>query len=172
MPPTRAGSSERAARWIWWIGGAETLLFGTCSALSANVASTPVERIISQLDGSVDVAQLTAAHEKLWPVVALLLILGVVPGLAYLVLGFGIRRGVLAATRVGLVICGTQAVVVTFFAVNTVLAAILTLNPVAVSVWVILLGTPTALLMFLVRALLRAQAEQACLRTTVADRGD
>ncbi len=169
VSPTGAQSSRRAARWIWWIGSAEILIFTIFSASFANVASTPIDQIVKQLDGTVDLAQLELVHDKLWPVVALLLILGVAPGLAYLFLGFAIRRGVLVATRIGLVIAGTQAVVLAVFTANTVLTAILTLNPVAVSAWVVLLGTPTALLLLLVRALLRAQADQTYLRSIEAD---
>lgn len=167
--PTNTRASHRAARWIWWIGGAETVIFVFLAVILVVLASISIDESFPEFEGQLDLVLLQARQDRLWSLVALLLVLGVGPGLAYLWLGFAIRRGALTAIRIALAVVGTQVVVLALVMVNVILTAILALDPFEVSLSVVLLGTPAALLVCLVRVLLRAQADRMVPRFIAAD---
>ena len=130
---------------------------------------TPLDQVVTQFQGRISAEQLQLVHGRLWSVTTLLLALGVVPGLVYLGLGFGVRRGALLPIRSALVVAGTQAVVLCVIAVNVFVLALFALDPVAASVGVVLLGTPAVLLVFSLRAILRAKSDQVYLKSIDAD---
>jgi hypothetical protein len=113
----RKWSRRRAAVFVWLTGCVEIGLFGSCAV------------------GLNRTEQLTG------PMLAYMVGLGLVPGLVYLAMGFGVQAGRTAAIYVAMLIALTQALVLVAVLVNSAVGAFAQGNPQAFTLAVVLPGS-------------------------------
>lgn len=92
---------------------------------------------------------------------ATFLILGFLPGLAYLLLGFPVQRGRRPAAVAAFVLTGTQAIVVALIFLLNLLGGLVSGNPGGITAAVLIWGSLTGLLIYTAWTLLRVVRERA-----------
>ena len=152
--------NRRATRWAWTIAIAEVVLCGGCATLFALLARTPLKELLEQAKTQTQKEQLAQAHPLFTAHAISVFVLGFLPGLALLWLGFSIRAGKNLQTKVAIGLTIMQTVVLGVFLASLIAHAILTSTPKQLTLVVIMLGTPMALLIYAIRALMCAQQHQ------------
>jgi hypothetical protein len=158
--PAGPDPNFRAAVFVW-IAGAVTMLMSGCCAMTAMMLGTVSLEELERVAGQPMPPQFTQVQPMLAYVAIAVLVMGFVPGVIYLVLGFGIRRGKLLPIRLAMVLAITQSIVLACLLLWDLAQAITAGNPMALTVSVLLMGTPLALLGFALRWLFAAQQQAA-----------
>ncbi len=143
---------RRAAAITWLIGAVQAVFFGTCTAVTAWAALLPLDQL-RRVTSHEQFEQFSNIRPMLGAAVVTVGVLGFVPGVAYVILGFGVRRGHTAATRVVLVLATTQVIVFGTVFVHNVLTAIRTRNPTVLTFNAATLGSLLVLLGLAIRRL-------------------
>lgn len=158
--PVGPDARLRAAIFVWILGGLTVVLCGCCSAL-LGVMGMMSDQELEEAARQPLPPEYFQFKQQL-PTVALgVLILGFVPGVLYLFLGFGVHKGRSAPTGIALVLAATQAIALAGLAAWDMIAAIRMGNPSALTFVILILGTPLLLLGFAIRWLLAAQQMNA-----------
>lgn len=177
LPADGAGGAHgpargRAAIWLWVIGGLEVVLFSclaTAFAVFGAMAWSEIETTFAAQDMPGDVVEMyRSIHPHAGKLALGLSLIGVLPGLAYLVLGFLVRAGGARAALVASVLLLTQAVVVGLYGALSVFGALTTGQPGMVTMMVLMYGTSAALLVMALRSVNAARIAPA----QAADGGD
>lgn len=143
---------HRAAVITWIIGSVQSVLFGSCSALTTWAARLRPDEL-QGITNPEQLEQFSKFHPMLGHVAITLFVLGVVPGIVYLMLGFAVRTGSTIATGTALVLAITQSIVLGTIFIHNVLTAVLAHDPVMLTVNALTLGSLLALLGFGIRSL-------------------
>lgn len=130
----------RAAKWVWLIGGIETVIFGLCSFFTAVTSQIPLEEL-NEMASEEQFRQLIEIYPLLGPMAVGALILGFIPGVIYLFAGFGVRSGHRTATVVALALGITQSLVLGLLFLNNVLGSIMAYDPVGLTIQVLTVGS-------------------------------
>ncbi len=146
----------RAAVYLWWLAAVEMGLSGLGALLMVAASAVPVNELTAELPAD-QIELFLEIRPLLIPLALGVLVLGFVPGLAYAVLGFAVRTGRRWAINTALVLSATQLLVAGVLCAFAILGAIVTLDPVAVTVSVLFYGSPTLLLAFCVRLLMASR---------------
>ncbi len=157
--PTPSGeAARRASLFLWIAGGIEVLAFGCCSALLGVYSAMPLSMIQQAMAGQPQQMrdQFEQVHPYFLHLAAGALILGFFPGLLLVLLGFAVRSGHRGATIVALVLAITQALVVAVLLLNAVIGGLMVGDPMSVTLAVLVVGSPLALLALAIRWLLAA----------------
>ncbi len=157
---------RRAAKALWFLGTVEAVVFGYLTLSMLAIAALPEaelrQRIAEMQETStMDPAMVEAAMQfksMAMPFSAALALFGFIPGVAYIVLGFYVRRGRATAVNFSLLMIVTQGIVVGVLLMAGVLASIQQMSPGVLTAYVLLLGTPMALLVFAGLSLMRSRA--------------
>ena len=123
-------------------------------------AAMPTEQFVENFAPYLPADQLARVHRLLWHLALSILVLGLLPGIAYIYLGFGVRKGRALPTRVAIGLAVMQTAVLAVLVLDAVVTAISGADPVAVTAAILLRGTPLAILIGCVRVLLRARLTQ------------
>ena len=150
--PGPNGLRQRAAVSVWVIGAVQTVAFGCCSALMGMVAMVPLEHFRTVTDLKV-FEQLAGVYPLLGDAAMTGFVLGFLPGLAYLALGFAVRVGRGFSTEVAMVLAATQLVVFGTVFVSNLVVAVTGHSPSAATVNILTLGSLLALLGYGIRCL-------------------
>lgn len=133
------------------------MLFGLCSCSYALIAIIPIDEVASQ-------GAISADHMRAWEqfkphslmLATTTFVLGCVPGVCYLLLGFGVRRGQRGMTIASLILAMTQAIVCGLVLLLSLIEGFRRGEPLAITIPVLTFGTLLGLLVFLCVWLFRA----------------
>ncbi len=143
------GLNRSASRWIWAIGAVELLLSGCVITTLAAAATTPRQDLFERFREVYSPSEIRM-FEQIYPLLpalaVTLLVCGAIPGVAYLILGFGVRAGHPTSMATALVLAVTQAIVLGVLLAAQLLGSIVAADPAAFTSGVLVLGTPVALL--------------------------
>ena len=147
LPPQREDDAapHRSAKWVWIVGGIETILFGCCSIFLALTASVPLDELEKMADPA-QFEMIRQAHPMLRTVAITTFVLGFVPGVAYLILGFGIKAGQPLPMTIALVLTMMQCIVFGILLINNILSATQVGHPLGVTVNIVTLGSLVGIL--------------------------
>lgn len=160
-PPSNV-AAHRASLFLWIVAAIE--LFG-CACMSAMFAAISVlpdaQFAEAAAQQGADMAQMETVR-KAGPMLAVVfIILGIVPGIAYAILAFFVRKRKSAAVTISLVLAVTQAIVLGIIFLTGLAQGILGANPVALTTNFVMFGTPLALLGAAIYWLYRTQSPAA-----------
>lgn len=111
--------------------------------------------------GNLTQSRVEAIHPHLRPLALVLVSCGVLPGAAYILCGAALRRGLRIGAHIAIVLAATQLIVLAFILARQLLLAIGAGDPPALTQSALLLGTPMALLVYVIRTLFEAQQRPA-----------
>jgi hypothetical protein len=161
-PKAPAQPASRAAFHLWFLVGMQMVIFVMEALGLFSLAHRPYEEFAAQMEEARwppgTVAQ---AYPMLWGVGVMALVLGFLPGAAYVILAFGVRRGRAAEIGLALLLTTTQLVVGGVILLASALEAILHGQPGSMTMSVVLLGTPLAVLGLTARWLHAARGSAA-----------
>lgn len=173
IPPTSsewdqpsAGSvaqpAGRAAVQLWILAAVELVMFGCLSATASLLAFIPETEIRKALQpGQVSEEQMQMflqAKEMAIPVALTILILGLIPAIAYVILGFFVRLSRPNAIGTALLLAVTQSIVFGVLFLQGAIAAVMQHNPAQFTVDCLSFGTVLVLLGYAIKWLLRARS--------------
>lgn len=156
IPATSAGHPARRAAVMVWVLSAVCLIVFGCLGTSAFVFSRVPPEELQKLfaDNGQEIA---VPDPKLLSVMALMMVaLGVLPGIVYLVAGFGVRAGRAGATNLALYLVITQVIIFGLLTLNGVIGALLAGDPASLTMVILPLGTLLAIMGFTLRRLISA----------------
>ena len=159
-----AASHASAAVWLWVIGALEIVVFSCLAMLFAAfgaMAWSEMEQTLAaqnMSDGMVE--QSHSVHAHAGKLAVGMAVVGILPGLAYLVRGVLGRGGGGRAGMVASVLLLTQVVVVAAYGGLSVIGALASGQPGMVTMMVLVYGTPVALLVMALRSVRAANAAQ------------
>ena len=149
QPPLVA---KRAASLVWWLGSAEVVVGSAAAAIFIAAARMPVTKLISW-GQPMPLDELAIAQGRLLPVAMLFALLGTVPGLAYLVLGFPVRSGRRWPIFLALLLVVTQSVALGVALIGGTIQAVRVGQPPLLTLNVLVFGSPIAFLIYTARHL-------------------
>lgn len=162
-------SDRRGARWVWWIGGIQGVLCGWMVLSLTTAATMSPEDFAALSKPQVPAEHLALIHPMLWPLALSTCVLGFLPGLAYIYLGFGVRKGRTLPARISIGLSVIQAILLGVFLVSSIVSAILEAAPAKLTLSVLVLGTPLIVMIYCTRALLRTRLVQTFAAETDVD---
>ena len=147
------------------VGAAELLIFGCCSGSFFFIAGAPLDELAKtpnltaeQLD---QLDQISQMPKEIFVAIGIGgLLLGVLPGVLYLILGSGVRKMKTASIMICLVMAIAQTIVVAVLFLQHVLGALTMGNPVQITMAVVIWGSMGGLLFFTIRWLFIARRTQ------------
>jgi len=148
--------ARRAALLVWALAAVGLIAFGCCStalSLWAGRSQDELKQALPQWDAD----QLAQLYPLLWPMAILVFVIGFLPGLIYLIAGFGVRSGRALPTNLALLLTITQAIVWGVLFLSGVFQAVRMGSPTNLTVNVLTFGSFLALLGFTIHWLLRAK---------------
>lgn len=137
---TDGESTRRAALWVWALGALELVASGVMTIACMALASMPVEKILTMVQTAEERAMLEQIHPMMSVAASLFFVLGVLPGVALIVLGIGVRDGRRDAIVASLTIVGTQMMLLGLVLIANVLGAMIQGEPSAMISNLIVLG--------------------------------
>lgn len=146
---------------LWICGSVLSVVFGTCAGWAGLMAIQPMSKVERWLkaSGAPNAEALLQQFGQLAPhlptIAATLAVLGFLPGVAYLILGFPVRRGRRAPAITAFVLSGTQTLVAGLMLVGGLLAAMIAASPLDMTLVVLTWGSLTGLLTYTAWRLLR-----------------
>jgi len=157
-PGDDASSGPRAATLMVVAGALELVCFGLLALCCLSVAVTPLEELQSKMQlPPAQLTQMSQVKESAVPMAVTLVLMGVVPGLAYLGLSLGVRRGRYVSTQISMLLVATQMIVLGLMFLAVALESMMQLNPVVLTFNVITLGSLLMLLAFIFKHLMQAR---------------
>lgn len=156
---TWSRSRTRAAVLLWVLGGIELVGFGCCAGMFTFLAMAPLQLLQDIIAQQPMPEQFTVEQFKSWmPMIATtVMVLGVVPALVYLTAAFGVKAGKAAACNLALVVLLTQGIVLGVMLLSSIAVSIMAKSPLDLTVNVLMFGTPLALIVASIRALLQTR---------------
>jgi hypothetical protein len=147
--------ARRAGIFVWALAAVCLAVFGclgTSSLVFSRMSRDELQSkfVLSEQEMSV----LEPSYLLAFSVMAVAL--GVLPGLTYLVAGFGVRAGRLTATNVALYVAITQAIVFGLLGLFSLLDAARSGDPQKLTMMILTFGTFLALLGYTIRCLVRS----------------
>ncbi len=152
------GSTARASLWVWALGTLELVTSGVMMLACMTFASLPIEKIQAMVKTAEERAMLEQIHPMMPMAAAGAFVLGVLPGLALIVLGFGVRDGRRSAIMACLAIAGVQAVLLALVLIANMVGALIQGDPAALFSNLIVLGGIMLAQLACVRSLWYARA--------------
>lgn len=148
-PDRSAAAPRRAATLLWIIGGVQIVVFGSCSVIYGILSLLTADQVAAMAPGNDTlVRQFEQVHPALPVMAVMLLVLGFLPGLAYLVLAFGVRRGRRHPMLFAQLLLITQLIVFGVLFAHAAIVAVMNRDPLQLTVAILVLGTGIALLAF------------------------
>lgn len=148
---------RRAAILTWVIGGIEIVLGGCCTTLLGIASVVPPNELLRHEELPPEQIE---AIEPLIPYLGMIAFgvftLCLVPGVAYILLGFAVRNGRRSLTMLALLMAATQTLVLGLYLAMSVLSGLLEGLLVYVSIFVITFGSLFVVLLFTCIRLWRA----------------
>lgn len=148
---------QKAARWVWTVGVLEMAAGGCATTCLGSLATQTKESLLEQAGPEFPAAQFELVYPWLAPTAILIFVLGFLPGLVYVLLGFGVKAGRMGQVTFALVLALTQVIVLVFLGLSHVAGAWIAADPCALTSGVVLFGSPIFLLAVTLQWLLRAQ---------------
>jgi len=169
--PPRDDPAQRSAVYCWVIGGLTTLLFSCCGCSIGALATMPageVQRAFtrqqSQSGGQItqeQIQMLMQLHPTGYAVLAVaVVLLGLIPSVALLLLGFAVRQRKRWAIIAALVIIGVQTLICGGLLFFSLVGGLISGDPVGVLFSLLVFGGVTTLLIFALRSLRRTMSMQ------------
>lgn len=148
MPSVGVTPPLRAAILLWIVGPLQMAIFGCCGSVYATMAMIPYEEFLKLFEQHQPhmADQADQIHPLLPAFAVSMLVLGFLPGVAYLLLGFGVRKAKPAAINFAQMIALTQGIVLAVFFLLLLAGAVQTGSPMTLTFVLILIGTPLAIL--------------------------
>jgi len=147
----------RAARVLQFVGILEIILFGLATYAVLRAASMPVE----EPGANLTVEQLQIVHPQLKTFAAILALSGLVPGAILLLCASGVKQGKAVAAVLAILIAGTQLFALGGILIRQLIVAIVDGQPSSMTANVLAIGTPMALLIFVIATLFRLRLAQS-----------
>ncbi|MDX1682153.1 MAG: hypothetical protein R3336_03435 [Phycisphaeraceae bacterium] len=142
---------RRAALLCWLTGAMEILIFGCCAGVFAMFGQFSAEQFPPEQHEQFKLIQQIA------PLVAVaVVVMGVLPGLIYVGLGFAVKAQKTWAVVTGLIFAIGQAFMLGLMLLYSLVNAVMMMDPVSFTLNVIVIGSPLALLVFLAYWLMKA----------------
>lgn len=150
----------RAARLLQFVGVLEIIFFGLATVAVLRAAGTSPAELVHITGANLSLEQLQTVHPHLKTFAMILALSGLVPGSLLLICSIGVRRGMSIAAVVAIVLAGTQLFALGGILIRQVMVAITQGEPAAMTMNVLALGTPMALLVFVIRTLFQLRSQQ------------
>ncbi len=147
---------ERAGRVLMFLGTLEIVLFGLVTFAVTKAAAMSIDDLLVITGSNLTLDQLEAVHPHLRQFAIVLALSGIVPGAVFLICSAGLKRGLMLPAFVALILAATQLFALGGILLRQLLVAIAQGDPPAMTMNVLVLGTPMALLVFVIRVLLAA----------------
>lgn len=151
----------RAARVLQFVGILEIILFGLATYAVLRAASMPVEELHQITGANLTVEQLQIVHPQLKTFAAILALSGLVPGAILLLCASGVKQGKAVAALLAILIAGTQLFALGGILIRQLIVAIVDGEPSSMTANVLAIGTPMALLIFVIATLFRLRLAQS-----------
>lgn len=159
--PPKANPHARAAMLIWLVGAIELLVFGLLAAVLVAMVLVSEPTIHDAVaSGAVTQDQLVMflrQQPRFTPMVVTVAILGLLPAILYLVLGFFIRAGGSIAVMIALLITTTQATVIGLLLLGGLLGAATSGQPAVATLNILLFGSLLLLIGFAIYWLMQSR---------------
>jgi len=141
-PPTKA------AWFVWIIGLLQVVLLGCCSTAYLTLSLLPEDQLKEAIEQQTSDPAITEAfNQDMFRMVAgLCFFLGFVPGVLYLILGFGVQKSKPNWTSFTILLLITQAIVLGVLTLAGIAQGLFTGNPSMVTLNLLLMGTPLLIL--------------------------
>jgi len=143
----------RVGRVVLFLGLLEFISFGVATFGVTRAAGMTVDELANITGANLTRGQLEAMHPHLKTFAGVLALCGVVPAALYVVSSAAIRRGLFLANMVAMVLAATQLFVLGAILIRQALIALGDGDPAGLSLAALLIGTPMALLVFVIRSL-------------------
>ncbi|MCE9590568.1 MAG: hypothetical protein K8S99_08605 [Planctomycetes bacterium] len=167
---TASAAARRASVWVWAVAAGQIVLFGCSGTMYAIMASMPLAELQQLFAGNPQLVQaLPQMHPVFWHVAILTLSLGFVPGVVYLIAGFGVRAGKQPTIYVALLLAVTQIIVIGTMTLFNIIAAVSVANLPAATIYVIVFGTIIGTLGMMARNLYLVSGRQVRVQETQTD---
>ena len=158
---TQANSKLRpfgqAGLLLWIIGGAE-LIVGSLLAIMALLGATLSVQQLERADHDTrQIDAILAVQPLMLPMAATCLLLAAVPGGVIIYLGFAVRRRRPLAIQFAYMLSLTQAIVLAVLLTSSIVIGIHAGQPTSVTGHMLILGTPLAMLIYVIMLLLHAR---------------
>jgi hypothetical protein len=162
LPPPPDATARRAAAMVWILGLLEVVLCSCCVVSCLFLAGLNEESIQTLGKQYQSPEMVKQAQSLAFPMAILTVMLGLLPGVGYVVLGFGVRQRKMPAVNTCLLLAMTQGIVLGVLLLLQVVEAVRTLSPMLMTTTALTHGTPMALIVYVIRLLmsLRAGGEQ------------
>lgn len=162
--PTTGGVDPpaRAALFLWIVGGLQAVFFTSCAACMGIAALLPADQwqeVLAQQNQSLPQGVTPSQFQgAMLPLAVLMFVLGVLPGIAYIVLAFFVRKAKPGAINLALLILITQMVVLGVMFLLNVGTGIVAGAPIQITVTVLTQGSLLAILFATARWLFKARS--------------
>ncbi len=144
---------------MWFLGGLQTLLFGCCSTGYGILAVVPLEQLKQMPNMNPTTAsQLDHIHPWAGAAALALFLLGFCPGVAYLILGFFVKKQRPGPLLASLILVFAQTLVLGVVGLLSILGAVMQGDPMALTICLIFFGTPLLLQGFTIYYLFAAKS--------------
>lgn len=155
-PAAQPEPARRAALLLWLLGAVDLVVFGCCSVAFSIAASGPQSQL-QVAAPRLPPEMIAQVYPLLWPMAILVFVLGFLPGVAYLLTGFGVRAGRRPPTMIALLLVTTQTIVWGVLFLTSVFQSLRAGSPTDLTVQFLTLGSYLTLLGFTLVWLLRAR---------------
>ena len=152
---------SRAARLLQFVGVLEIILFGLATFAVLQAAGQSPADLVHITGANLSLEQLQKVHPHLKTFAMILALSGLVPGALLLICSIGVRRGMQSAAILAIILAGMQLFALGGILIRQVMVAITQGEPAAMTMNVLALGTPMALLVFLIRNMFQIRSQHS-----------
>jgi hypothetical protein len=128
---TGVGLMSRAALWVWILGVVEFVVCGVMMLACIAIANSSIEQLRTRFSSPDELAMLEQVHPMMSAAGVVLFVLGVLPGMVLVFLGFGVRQGRKSSIFTCLAIAGVQSLLLAFALVVSLIGGLIQGEPVA-----------------------------------------
>lgn len=144
---------SKAALWVWILGTVEFVVCGVMMLACIAIANSSIEQLRTRFSSPEELAMLEQVHPMMEAAAGALFVLGVLPGMVLVVLGFGVRQGRKSSIFTCLAIAGVQSLLFAFALVISLIGGLIQGEPIAFLSNLLILGGPLVVQSICVRNL-------------------
>lgn len=146
MPAPESGNAKTAAILLWILSAVQGMIFGCCSLIMAAFAMVPMKQWLGQPGmEQMDQETMKLFHGMAGAVAVGVFVVGCVPAVAYLVLGFFVKQRSRPAVYTCLIMLLLQTLMIGFLFASGLSQSVMDGNVMALTMSLLLFGVPIGL---------------------------
>lgn len=149
--------AKRAACLVWLVGSVELLVGTAAAGIFLAASRMPLPEVMAWSGQPIGLGELALAQDRFLSVAIVFVVLGTVPGLGYLILGFSVRWGRSRPIVLALLMAVTQSVALAIGLVGATVHAIRLDQPPMLTINAFILGSPIVFLIYMAKHLMLAK---------------